>query len=101
MEYKLAGLEPSRVFYYFEEISRIPRGSGNTKGVSDYCKAQAERMGLYCRQDEWNNIIIKKPGTPGYEAAPTVMLQGHLDMVAEKVSSSSHDFLKDPLDLFV
>ena len=101
MEYKLAGLEPSRVFYYFEEISRIPRGSGNTKGVSDYCKAQAEGMGLYCRQDEWNNIIIKKPGTPGYEAAPTVMLQGHLDMVAEKVSSSSHDFLKDPLDLFV
>lgn len=101
MEYKLAGLEPSRVFFYFEEISRIPRGSGNTKGVSDYCKAQAERMGLYCRQDEWNNIVIKKPGTPGYENAPAVMLQGHLDMVAEKLSSSSHDFLKDPLDLFV
>ncbi len=101
MEYKLAGLEPSGVFYYFEEISRIPRGSGNTKEVSDYCKAQAERMGLFCRQDEWNNIIIKKPAAPGYEDAPAVMLQGHLDMVAEKRSSSSHDFLKDPLELFV
>ena len=101
MDYRLAGLEPARVFHFFEEICRIPHGSGNTKGVSDYCREQAERMGLECVQDEWNNIIIKKPASPGYENGPTVMLQGHLDMVAEKLGTSSHDFLKDPLDLFV
>ena len=101
MERKLAGLEPERVWYYFEELCRIPHGSGNTRQISDYCANFAGERGLRCIQDEVGNVIIFKPAAPGYENAPAVIVQGHLDMVAEKTPDSSHDFLKDSLDLFV
>lgn len=94
-------LQPEKVFYYFEEISKIPRGSGNTKAVSDYCVDFAKKRNLYVRQDELNNVVIKKPATAGYEDKPAVIIQGHLDMVAEKDSDSSHDFMKDPIKLIV
>lgn len=95
------GLQPEKVFYYFEEISRIPRGSGNTKAVSDYCVNFAKDRGLYVRQDELNNVVIKKPATSGYEHKPGVIIQGHLDMVAEKDADCNHDFTKDPIRLIV
>lgn len=94
-------LQPEKVFYYFEEISKIPRGSGNTKEVSDYCVSFAKARGLYVRQDELNNVVIKKPATAGYEGKAGVIIQGHLDMVAEKDSDSNHDFMKDPIKLIV
>ncbi len=94
-------LEPVEVFHYFEELSRIPRGTFNTKAVSDYCMAFAAERGLEAIQDELNNVIIKKPGTKGYEESEPVIIQGHLDMVCEKAENSDHDFTKDPLDLYV
>ncbi len=97
----LSGIKPEKVFKYFEEISNIPRGSGNTKAVSDYCVKFANEHGLYCRQDKLNNIIIKKPATIGREQDSGVILQGHLDMVAEKKPGSSHDFMRDGLKLYV
>ncbi len=97
----LEGLKPEKVFYFFEEISRIPRGSGNTKAISDYCVEFAKARGLWVKQDQVNNIIIKKPATEGKENSPTVILQGHLDMVTEKTNDSNHDFLKDGLKLLV
>ncbi|MEE1277892.1 MAG: aminoacyl-histidine dipeptidase, partial [Acutalibacteraceae bacterium] len=57
---KLENLEPKKVFYFFEDLCAIPHGSGNTKKISDYCKDFAEKRGLFCIQDEHNNIIIKK-----------------------------------------
>ena len=95
----LEKLEPRSVFCFFEDLCRIPHGSGNTKAISDYCVRFAQERGLRCVQDAVNNIIIWKGGTPGYENAPTVILQGHLDMVAEKTPDSPIDFTKDPLDL--
>ena len=97
----LEKLEPERVFYYFEEISRIPRGSGNEKAISDYLAQFAKDHGLACIQDQALNILIKKEGTPGYELSPTVILQGHMDMVCEKNGDTEHDFLTDPLTLKV
>lgn len=97
----LKGIAPDRVFFYFESISAIPRGSGNTKAISDYCMRFAEEHGLEAWQDEWNNVLIRKPASPGYEEHPPVILQGHLDMVCEKEPDSPHDFLKDGLSLFV
>ncbi len=97
----LEGLQPERVFYFFEEISRIPRGSGNTKAISDYCVEFAKERGLWVKQDEVNNIIIKKPATCGKENSPVVILQGHLDMVTEKTNDSEHDFMKDGLKLML
>lgn len=95
----LEGLKPEKVFYYFEEISKIPRGSGNEKQISDYLYNLAKSKSWEVIQDEHLNIIIKKPATKGYENAPTVMLQGHMDMVCEKNEGVEHDFEKDPIKL--
>ncbi len=97
----LENIEPKEVFHFFEEISRIPRGSYNTKGISDYCVRFANERKLEVYQDEWNNVIIKKPGTKGYENSEPIIIQGHLDMVCEKTEHSDHDFLTDPLELMV
>lgn len=97
----LEHLKPERVFYYFEEISKIPRGSYNTKQVSDYCVSVAHELGLSVRQDKLNNVVIKKPASKGYEHVPVLMLQGHLDMVCEKEAGIEHDFEHDGLDLMI
>ena len=95
----LQGLQPERVLYYFEEITRIPHGSRNTKQISDWLVDFAKARGLRWVQDQVNNVVIYKEGTPGYEHHPTVILQGHMDMVAEKTKESSINFTKDPLEL--
>ena len=92
-------LSPKEVFTFFEEISNIPRTSGNEKQISDYLVSFAKKCELEVYQDEALNIIIKKPGTKGYENSAPVIIQGHMDMVGEKTSSSSHNFLKDPIKL--
>lgn len=97
----LEGLEPERVFYYFEEISKIPRCSYDEKKISDYLANLGRQFGLETIQDESLNVIIKKPGTKGYENSPTVILQGHMDMVCEKDEGVEHDFTKDPIKLKV
>ena len=94
-------LEPKEVFRFFEEISAIPRGSRDTKRISDYLVAFAKERDLKVIQDEVNNVIIFQPGTPGYEESEPVILQGHMDMVCEKTSDSTHDFKNDGLELYV
>lgn len=95
----LENLEPQNVFYYFEEICKIPHGSGNTGQISDYLKAFADEHGLYCRQDELNNIIMIKEASKGYEDHEPVLLQGHMDMVAVKDADCTIDMTKDGLQL--
>jgi dipeptidase D len=97
----LEGLEPSSVFTFFEEISKIPRGSGNEKGISDYLVDFAKKRNLEVIQDSSLNVIIKKGGTEGYENAPVVIIQGHLDMVCEKNQDTVHDFENSPIELMV
>lgn len=95
----LENLEPQNVFYYFEEICKIPHGSGHTRQISDYLKAFADEHGLYCRQDELNNIIMIKEASKGYEDHAPVLLQGHMDMVAVKDADCTLDMTKDGLQL--
>ena len=97
----LENCEPKRVFHYFEEICKIPHGSGNTKQISDYLVQFAKDHDLKYVQDEMNNVVIYKPGTAGYENAPVVIIQGHMDMVCEKRPDVEHDFTKDGLNLSV
>lgn len=98
---KLEGLKPERVFYYFEQLTQIPRCSYDEKRVSDYIKSVGEGLGLETIQDDTLNIIIRKPASLGYEKSPGVIIQGHMDMVCEKEDDSSHDFTKDPITLKV
>ena len=64
----LSGLKPENVYYYFEEICKIPHGSGNTKMISDYIVSIAKKKNLKYVQDENNNCIIYKDGSKGYKA---------------------------------
>lgn len=97
----LENCSPSRVFHYFEEICGIPHGSGNTQAISDYLVDFAKDHSLEYVQDHLGNVVIYKNGTAGYEQSPTVILQGHMDMVCEKRADLVHDFLKDGLNLSV
>lgn len=97
----LGNIEPKQVFQYFEEICQIPHGTFDTERISNYCVEFAKAHGFEYVQDEVHNVVIKKPGTPGYEESEPVILQGHLDMVCEKTPESNHDFKTDPLDIYV
>ena len=101
MSNKLGNLKPERVFYYFEELSKIPRESGNEKAVSNFLVETAKKLGLEVYQDKINNVIIKKAATKGYENSDGIILQGHMDMVCVKNLESNHNFLTDGLDLIV
>ena len=101
MDYKITGYEPEKLFHFFEEISAIPRGSGNEKGISDYLVKFAKDRGLEVIQDDAYNVVIKKAGSRGAEDHAPVMLQGHMDMVCEKRAGVEHDFEKDGLDLII
>ena len=90
-----------KVFYYFEAICDIPHGSFHEKELSDYIVAFAKERGLYCRQDARHNVVVKKPGTAGFEKSPALIIQGHIDMVCEKNADTEHDFLTEPLKLYI
>ena len=101
MGYKLKGLEPQAFFKYFEEISRIPHGSGNTEAIADYLIAFAQSHSLRYHRDEAGNVVIFKDGTAGYENKNPVILQGHMDMVCQKDADCPLDMKRDPLELTV
>jgi dipeptidase D len=95
----IAGMQPEAVWKYFAEISRIPRGSGNEKEISQYVVDTAAKLGLEAKQDKFMNVVVRKPASAGRESAPRVCLQGHLDMVCEKNKDVVHDFEKDAIEL--
>lgn len=97
----LENLYPERVFYYFEKLAAIPHGSRNTKAISDYLVNFAKEHNLEWYQDEWNNVIIIKEASVGYEASEPIIIQGHMDMVCEKEEGCLKDFEKEGLDLYV
>ena len=98
---RLKGLEPEKVYDYFDLICDIPHGSGNTGAILEFLAGFAKEHNLEYKTDEAGNIVIYKNASAGYEDAAPVILQGHMDMVCAKVPDSEHDFTKDPLDLSV
>ncbi len=97
----LEGKKPEKVFEFFEDIAGIPHGSGNVEQISNYLVDFAKKRGLKYRQDDSLNVIIWKDGTKGYEDSDTVIIQGHMDMVAVKTPDSNKDMEKEGLDLEV
>jgi dipeptidase D len=99
MKRVLENIEPKNVFEYFEDLTRIPRGSGNEDKVCQYLIDFAEKNGYSWHKDDMKNLLIRVPATPGYENHPTVIIQGHTDMVCEKNQGTEHDFEKDPIKI--
>lgn len=89
------------IFNYFQQLSSIPRGSGNMKAIAQYCVDFAIEHNLNYIRDDADNVIIYKDATAGYEHSKPIILQGHLDMVCQKTPDCDIDFLTDGLDLYV
>lgn len=101
MSYIVNGYKNQRVFEIFEDLCKIPHGSGNESGIADYIENFVSGLGLECDRDSTGNVFVKKSASAGYENIPPLLLQGHMDMVCEKNEGVEHDFEKDGLDLFV
>ena len=90
-------LAPRGVWQYFYQITQIPRPSHQEEKIQQYILDEAARLGLPAERDARGNIRVCKAGSAGRENEPGVILQAHLDMVAQKNSDTVHDFSKDPI----
>lgn len=87
------------ILFIFEQIDSIPRCSKHEENIANWLKEWALSHGLSFKFDSVNNVLITVPPSVGYERSPTVVIQGHVDMVCEKTESSTHDFSRDPIQL--
>ena len=94
-------LKPALVFGIFDEITKVPRPSKREEKIREFLINFAKRHGIEYKTDTIGNVAMFKPATPGYENAPGVVLQGHMDMVCEKDSGVEHDFYNDPIDTYI
>lgn len=95
----IEGLEPKLVWDYFYGISQVPRPSKKEEKARKHVIAFAKEKNFEYKEDKVGNIVILVPATEGYEDKPTVVLQGHIDMVCEKNKGTEHDFENDPIKL--
>lgn len=95
----IEGLTPNLIWEQFYGISQVPRPSKKEEKVREYLRNFATTNNIDFKEDEVGNIVMFVPATKGYENAPTVVLQGHIDMVCEKNKDTEHDFDNDPIKL--
>ena len=98
---KIENLYPEKVFHYFSEISKIPRGSNKEKKISDWIVEFAKERNLKYYTDSKFNVVIWKDASIGYEDKEILGFQCHIDMVCEKRPEVEHDFRKDPIKLIL
>jgi len=98
-ETAIKDLKPELLWKRFYEITRVPRPSKKEGKIRDHMKAFLKEQNVKFQEDKVGNILAKIPATPGNENAPTVVLQGHIDMVCEKNKSTKHDFENDPIEI--
>ncbi len=101
MNEEIKNLIPTRLWRHFYELTLIPRPSKHDKNAMEYVRKFGESLGLETKTDETGNVLIRKPATQGMENRKTIILQGHIDMVPQKNSDITHDFLKDPIKAYI
>jgi len=94
-------LKPELIWRCFDEITKVPRPSCHEEQIRAYLLDFAAKHDIEVKSDEVGNVVMCKAASPGHENAPTVVLQAHMDMVAEKNNDVKHDFLKDPIDTYI
>lgn len=99
MSEAVKGLQPEKLWGMFAQIAGIPHGSKNETQLAAHLRQIAEKAGFISVQDDAGNLCVSVPATSGYENAPVVVLQGHLDMVCEKNEAVDFDFTKDAIRL--
>ena len=98
---KITDLQPKLLWECFDEITKVPRPTHHLDKMREFLVSWAEKHNIEVGADEVGNVVMRKPATPGHESAPTVILQGHQDMVAEKRNDKEHDFMTDPITTIV
>lgn len=98
---KITDLKPTLIWECFDEITKVPRPTHHLDKMKEFLVDWANRHNIAVKTDAVGNVVMTKPATPGHEGAPTVVLQGHQDMVAEKRGDSTHNFLTDPIETIV
>jgi dipeptidase D len=101
MSSPLESLEPKLLWSHFDGIRRIPRPSRHEAAVAAHIEGWAKKKGYEVVKDATGNMVVKVPASKGHESAPTVIIQGHLDMVCEKNTNVDFDFMKDSIDVRV
>lgn len=101
MSRPLDNLEPKLLWSHFDAIRSIPRPSKHEERIAEHVETWARERGFEVLRDEVGNLSIRIPATPGHEDSPTVVLQGHLDMVCEKNADIEHDFMNEGIDVAV
>lgn len=94
-------MNSSSVLEIFKEITKIPRESGHEAPMTAFLQQWAQKHNLECKTDSTGNVLIIKEASKGKENVPTLVLQGHQDMVCEKTAGSTHDFTKDPIEYVI
>jgi len=94
----ISHLDPKLVFKHFEAICSIPHPSGHEEQLARHILDHAASRGFEAEQDAAKNVVVRVPATPGYEKAPIVVIQGHIDMVGEANAEANHDFITDPIE---
>lgn len=94
-------LKPALIWQCFDEITKVPRPSRHEEQIRAFLLDFAAKHNIAVKTDAVGNVVMTKPATPGCENAPTVILQAHMDMVAEKNNDVEHDFLKDPIQTYI
>lgn len=98
---KITDLKPALVWQCFDEITKVPRPTHHLDKMLKFLVDWAESHNIPVKTDKVGNVVMTKPATPGHENAPTIILQGHQDMVAEKRGDKVHDFFNDPITTIV
>jgi dipeptidase D len=93
----LNNLNPLPLWYYFEEICKIPRLSRNEGKIREYLLRFAAENNLESKEDSTGNIVIVRKASQGYESSKTIVLQSHMDMVGEKNADNPHNWENDPI----
>lgn len=98
---EIANLQPSCIWRNFDALTKVPRPSGHLEKVQQFLLDFAKRVGVEAFIDKGNNIVMKKPATPGMERRKVVLMQAHMDMVPQKSPESNHNFETDPIETYI
>ena len=94
-------LDPQIIWKNFHLLTQVPRPSGHLEKVQQFLLDWAKERGIEAFKDGAENIVMRKPATPGYENLQTAVLQAHMDMVPQKTDESSHQFETDPIETYI
>ena len=98
---EIKNLNPQCVWKNFHALTQIPRPSGHLEKIQQFLLDFGKEAGVEVFKDEADNIVMRKPASPGMENRKGVILQAHMDMVPQKTPESTHDFEKDPIEAYV